>query len=396
MTDPVDPVELLRKLIRCESITPQQAGALDLLQEILSSAGFATERMPSGEVDNLWALCGEKPHLIFAGHVDVVPPGDLSQWQSPPFEPSLRGGFLYGRGAADMKSGVAAMTAAAVRAAKENRANGLALLFTSDEEGPAKEGTAHVVRVLKERGIKAQRCIVGEPTCENEFGDAIKIARRGSLSASITVAGKQAHAAYPHRGENPVPAFISALNELCETFGINEKAPADNGNAAGKNKTPEFPPRTFQIVKLQSGVAENVIPPFARATINFRYPPGDSTQTIIAETEKALQKTAAGKYKCEWRNTAVPFSTDPSAPLVKALRETIMEVAKPKTPPRASAGGGASDGRFLREICKELAEFGVMNEGIHEPNERVRPQDVAMLAEIYHQITRRFLPPTSG
>ncbi|MGI9337413.1 MAG: M20/M25/M40 family metallo-hydrolase, partial [Gammaproteobacteria bacterium] len=213
------PTDLLRALINCKSVTPKQAGALDILQHKLAAAGFAVERMPSGEVDNLWAHYkngddgGDMPKLLFAGHVDVVPPGDIDKWQSAPFIAEERDGFIYGRGAADMKSAVAAMTIAAMRAAAGGYAGGLALLFTSDEEGAATQGTAHVVRKLQERGIRIKRCIVGEPTCEHYFGDTIKTGRRGSLSADINISGIQCHAAYPHRGDNPIPMLIAALAE---------------------------------------------------------------------------------------------------------------------------------------------------------------------------------------
>ena len=381
MTANKSSLQLLRELIACKSVTPQQAGALDLLQGKLAAAGFSVERMPSGEVDNLWAQYGDTPRLLFAGHVDVVPPGDLSKWQTDPFVAEERDGFIHGRGAVDMKSGVAAMTVAALRAAEEQCAEGLALLFTSDEEGDATEGTAHVVRELQKRKVQIDRCIVGEPTCENNFGDYIKTGRRGSLSADITITGKQAHAAYPHRGENPVPPLMCALIEAGKNF----------NSESSKHAGGQFPPTTFQIVKLQSGVAENVIPPQARATINFRYAPDDAPAQLQKTIEETLQKHAPQKWQCQWRHGAVPFVTDKNAPLITELKKIITAVASPPSPPQTSTGGGSSDGRFLREICAELAEFGPINAGIHEVNEKVQAAHIPQLTEIYFRLARHFL-----
>ena len=350
-----------------------------MLHEKLAAAGFEVERMPRGEVDNLWAQFGDVPKLLFAGHVDVVPPGDVNQWQSDPFCAVECDGFIVGRGAADMKSGVAAMTAAALRAVANDYADGLALLFTSDEEGAALDGTAHVVRQLQKRGVRIKRCIVGEPTCEKHFGDRIKTGRRGSLTADITITGVQCHAAYPQRGKNPIPILNAVLAECIEAFGSF----ADGGG--------QFQPTTFQIVKLQSGIADNVIPPMARAVVNFRYAPQTTAEQLQNSMQRILQNHAPEKWQCQWQHSAAPFVTAEDAPLIKALAKIINDIAAPPQMPQTSTGGGTSDGRFLRHICDELAEFGPLNTSIHEVNEKVKSADVRLLTDIYTATAKHFL-----
>lgn len=383
------PLSLLRALINCESITPKSAGALDIIGGMLNDAGFVVEKMPSGEVDNLWAYYkSEKggddamPKLLFAGHVDVVPPGDIDKWQSHPFAAEERDGYLFGRGAADMKSGVAAMVIAALRAAAGGYANGLALLLTSDEEGAATEGTAYVVKKLQERGVMIKRCIIGEPTCERYFGDIIKTGRRGSLTAEITIRGVQCHLAYPHRGENPIPSMLSALTQCQERF--DNFADGDN----------QFPPTSFQIARIQSGIADNVIPPKARAVINFRYAPKTAHTKLQSATEEILQKHAPDKWQCQWHHGAKPFFTNKDAPLISALQTIIQKTAAIEKPPKTSTAGGTSDGRFLHEICEELAEFGVINTTIHKINESVKTKDIHLLTDIYTRAAQHFLAKT--
>ena len=373
-----EPVALLKRLIACPSLTPEQAGALDVAQDMLTAAGFSVQRLPMGEVDNLWATDGAPPRLVFAGHIDVVPPGDMAAWQSDPFVATERDGFIYGRGAADMKSGVAAMLCAAVRIRQKSGAGGVALLLTSDEEGTALHGTQHVVKWWQQNGGGIiDYGIVGEPTCESVFGDAIKIGRRGSLTATITAHGRQTHAAYPHRGDNPNHRLLPALSEMLRRW----PPIADSGG--------DFPPTSLQVVELQSGVgAHNVIPATAAAVINFRYAPTDDAAILRQEVESCL-RLAGGEWECEWQHGAMPFSTAADGELAPALQESISQCTAQRA--KFSTGGGTSDGRFLRAICRELVEFGPLNETIHAPNERVSIDEVKLLTDIYEDTARQLL-----
>ncbi len=382
-----DAVLLLRQLINCKSVTPEHGGALDLAENFLRDAGFSAQRLPAGGVDNLWAADGESPALLLAGHVDVVPPGDLAQWESPPFEAEERGGFIYGRGAADMKSGVAALLCAA----RELRGRGVAVLLTSDEEGAAIHGTRHVAEWRKQNGgAQIPFALLGEPTCEKEFGDTIKIGRRGSLTARITVRGKQTHAAYPHKGDNPIHRLAAALPEILHRAAAAAKL-GENAAGAGEKTGGEadFPPLTAQIVMLKSGVADNVIPPAAAATVNFRYAPPDTPALLRPLVEEPLQNAASGQWECEWIHGAAPFLTPRGGALAGALQDAIFAVCGRRA--AFSTGGGTSDGRFLREICGEIAEFGVINETMHAPNERAECDSVRKLAEIYRRAGMQLL-----
>lgn len=377
--------ELLKRLIACRSVTPHQDGALDLAEEMLRAAGFLTQRLPAGNVDNLWAADNNSPSLLFAGHVDVVPPGDLTAWRGDPFVAEERGGYIYGRGAADMKSGVAAMLVAA-RNLRRDGIGGVAVLLTSDEEGDAVHGTQHVAQWRRQNSsAKIPFVIIGEPTCETEFGDAIKIGRRGSLTARIIVRGVQAHAAYPQKGDNPIHRLQIALSAILRR--------AAELRAAADDKTiPEqeaaFPPLGVQIVKIEGGIAENVIPSAASATINFRCARRSDSDLLRRAVETALQNAAADRWECEWRGGAAPFFSPPGA-LVAALRESIFAVCGRHA--ALSAAGGTSDGRFLREIADEIAEFGVVGETMHAANERVASDSAPMLAQVYEMTARRLL-----
>ena len=368
-------VALLKKLIACRSITPAQDGAMDLADEILTSAGYSTQRLPAGGVDNLWATNSDSPKLLFAGHVDVVPPGDLELWKSEPFTAEERDGFVYGRGAADMKSGVAVMIHVACQL---RDVPGIAMLLTSDEEGPATHGTQYVVKWLKDKGVTIPYALVGEPTGESEFGDTIKIGRRGSFTARITVRGQQGHIAYPHRTDNPIPKLMNALSEILRQ---NEK------NA--DKKSDDFPPTGAQVALINAGVAENVVPANATATLNFRYSPEDTPETLRQMTESCLENAAAGMWKCEWFHSASPYRTPGDGLLVRALQDGISAVCGRQA--NLSAAGGVSDGRFLRDICDEVAEFGVANESMHAPNERVSCDEVRMLTDIFERVARQLL-----
>ena len=372
-----DACALLKQLINCKSVTPEQGGALDLAEEFLRGAGFAVRRLPAGNVDNLWAEDGGGARLLFAGHVDVVPPGDLALWDSPPFAASERGGFIYGRGAADMKSGVAAILRAAANLRRRG-VGGVTVLLTSDEEGPALHGTRHVAAWLQKNGApKIPYAVLGEPTCEAEFGDTIKIGRRGSLTARIAVLGKQTHAAYPHLGDNPVHRLCRAAPEI-----LRRAAELSEENGGG-----DFPPLGAQFVRLESGVADNVIPSQARATLNFRYAPSTPPEILRRMTEECLENAAPGQWTCEWTEGAAPFLTQKDGVLVRTLRDAVFAVCGKRA--ALSTGGGTSDGRFLRAVCEEIAEFGVQNGTMHAPNERAEAQSVRQLAEIYELLAEK-------
>ena len=376
-----DPAALLKQLINCKSVTPEQGGALDLAEAVLCGAGFSARRLPAGGVDNLWAADDKPPRLLFAGHVDVVPPGDLDLWESPPFCAEERGGFIYGRGAADMKSGVAALLCAACNL-RRNGFSGIAVLLTSDEEGEALFGTRHAVEWLRQNGgATIAYGVLGEPTCGTVFGDAIKIGRRGSLTARVAVRGKQTHAAYPTPDGNPIHPLCAALPEI-----LRRTAPG------GEN--PDFPPTGAQIVMLNSGVADNVIPAAAHATVNFRYAPPDSPAELRRVVEECLQNAAPGKWECQWIHGAEPFLTRRDGALVGALQDAIFAVCGRRA--ELSTAGGTSDGRFLREICGEIAEFGVVNDTMHAPNERAETESVRKLAKIYELAAQKLLAPANN
>ena len=369
--------EMLAALVNCESVTPSGGGSLDLVGDFLRAAGFEVMRLPRGEVDNLFAYCGGRVELLFAGHTDVVPPGDLAQWATPPFVASERDGYLFGRGAADMKSGVAAMTVAAARAA----ADGVGVFLTTDEEGPAVDGTRHFVEWWRRQGRGQIRyCIVGEPTCERRFGDAIKIGRRGSLTARVTVVGRQTHVAYPHQGDNPAHRLVAALERIGRRWRANEARAA-----AGEIVT------TYQLVELRGGVgADNVTPPSVYAVFNFRYAAEDSEADLKAFVGGVLDEAAGGQWECEWEGGAAPFLMSADGELVRVLREAIGAETGGVVPD-CNARGGTSDGRFLKDICGQTVEFGVLNETIHAPNERVRIADVESLARIYEAVIARLV-----
>lgn len=362
-------LELTQELISRASVTPADEGCQELMGQRLAKAGFQVEKLRYGNVDNLWAHRGTQgPLLCFAGHTDVVPTGPLEEWRSDPFKPAIRDGLLYGRGAADMKSGLAAMITATESfvAERPDHPGRIAFLITSDEEGPSVDGTKRVVETLKERGQRIDYCIVGEPSSEKQIGDTIKIGRRGSLSGRLTVHGIQGHIAYPQFAENPVHSFAPALAELASRVW-------DAGNE-------HFQPTTFQISNMNAGTgAPNVIPGELKARFNLRFSP---VQTIEAlkDTVEGILKRHGVKYTLEWYVSGEPFYT-PAGALSEAVCAAIRSVAG--LTPTLSTGGGTSDGRFIAPLGAQVVELGVINASIHKINECVKVSDIDALHAMY-------------
>ena len=370
-------MQLLRELIRRPSITPQDAGCLGVIAARQQTAGFTCEPMHFGEVSNLWARRGASaPLLCFAGHTDVVPPGAMENWNSDPFEPELRDGRLYGRGAADMKSGLAAMVTAALQfvAAHPQHRGSIAFLLTSDEEGRARDGTKRVVEVLSRRNESIDWCVLGEPSSRERLGDTIRIGRRGSLSAAVTVRGVEGHVAYPDQVDNPIRRFAPVLKELHDTVW-------DEGNEY-------FPPTSFQVVSIASDAgAPNVTPGELKARFNFRYSTAWTCDTLKQKVEKIF---AAHDINCtlNWHLSGAPFLTG-AGPLTEAVVQAVYEQAGSR--PELSTGGGTSDGRFISPAGAAVVELGPVNASIHKPDENVRVADVAALRAMYQRIMELLL-----
>ena len=370
-------LKLLTELITRPSITPDDMGCQQLLIERLTAIGFQCETLVFEEVTNLWARRGKSaPLLAFAGHTDVVPTGPLSEWNSDPFKPEIRDGLLYGRGAADMKSGIAAMVTACERfvQAHPDHNGSIALLITSDEEGPALNGTVKVIEALEARGEKIDWALVGEPSSSNQLGDVIKNGRRGSLGAALTVKGIQGHVAYPHLADNPVHRVMPALTELCELEW-------DQGNEF-------FPATTLQISNINAGTGvHNVIPGQIEVHFNLRYSTELDHQQIIDTCEKTLQKHGLD-YDIEWDHAGLPFLTAEGA-LVEAAQHSIKTVTGLDT--ELSTAGGTSDGRFIAPTGSQVLELGPVNKSIHQINEHIRVSDLHPLSEIYQGILEKLL-----
>jgi succinyl-diaminopimelate desuccinylase len=364
-------LDLARRLIACRSLTPDDGGALDLVMGRLAPVGFRCERIDRGAVRNLWARRGEgTPLVCLAGHVDVVPPGPVEQWGSDPFSPTERDGYLYGRGAADMKTSVAAMVTAAERfvAAVPRHRGSLAVLLTADEEGDALDGTAAVVDRLRERGETIDACIVGEPTSVARLGDTMKNGRRGSVSGRLLVKGMQCHIAYPERGSNPIHTALPALAELAAVEW-------DRGNEF-------FQPTRFQISNVHAGTgAINVIPGTLEVLFNLRYSPESSAEGIKARVGATLDRHGLA-YDLSWGPVAHPFLTGKGR-LVDALSGAIASVTG--AAPALSTSGGTSDGRFLAGFAREVVEFGPASDGMHGIDERVKLADIGPLSVIYER-----------
>jgi len=379
-------LRLTEQLISCRSVTPADGGTLALLAERLGAAGFACERLddgpPDARVGNLFAVHGGAtpgPTVVLLGHVDVVPPGPLSAWQSDPFVPTHRGGRLYGRGAADMKTAVAAMTVAAERFVAEapQHAGRVALLFTSDEEGPSLHGVRHVVEVLAARGERLDACIVGEPTSVRRLGDMIKNGRRGTLSGRLVVKGVQGHVAYPQLARNPVHELAPALAELAATCW-------DEGNE-------HFPATTWQVSNLNAGTgALNVIPGSLVCEFNFRYSTESTTEGLKRRVLEILERHRV-EHEIAWTHGGDPFLTRPGA-LSQALTAAIAAECD-GLEPELSTTGGTSDGRFIARICPQVVEFGVVNASIHQVDEWVEVASIEPLARIYRRTLATLLAP---
>ena len=364
-------LELTQELIARQSVSPADGGCQGLMIERLQALGFEVESLRFGPVDNFWAKRGSGgPVFCFAGHTDVVPSGPVDEWHSDPFTPVVKDGVLYGRGAADMKSGLAAMLTASeefVRKHPKHRGT-IAFLITSDEEGPSVDGTRRVVEVLRERQERIDWCLVGEPSSEFTLGDTIKIGRRGSLSGRLTVHGVQGHIAYPQSADNPVHALAPALAELtARTW--------DQGNE-------HFQPTTFQVSNISAGTgAPNVIPGELRARFNLRFSTVQTVEGLKAQVEEILNRHRV-KYTLEWFISGQPFITEAGA-LSQAVRRAIQEQLN--VVPKLSTGGGTSDGRFIAPMGAQVIELGVINESIHKVNESVKIADIDKLHAVYQR-----------
>ncbi|WP_374479581.1 succinyl-diaminopimelate desuccinylase [Zoogloea sp.] len=368
---------LTRELIARPSVTPQDSGCLELIAARLAPLGFVCERIDGGGVSNLWARRGtQSPLVVFAGHTDVVPTGPLADWHSDPFVPTERDGFLYGRGAADMKSSLAAFVTAieAFVAAHPEHAGSIALLLTSDEEGDATHGTTLVVETLRARGEKLDFCIVGEPTSVDTIGDTIKNGRRGSLSGKLTVKGVQGHIAYPHLAKNPIHLAAPALAELASVTW-------DEGNEY-------FPPTSWQMSNIKAGTgATNVIPGTLEVLFNFRFATVHTADDLKSKVHAILDRHGLD-YDLTWTLGGKPFLT-PRGSLVTALSGAIRDTVGLET--ELSTTGGTSDGRFIADICPQVVEFGPVNATIHKLNECIAVDAIEPLSAIYRRTLENLL-----
>ncbi len=368
-----DVLKLATDLIARRSVTPDDAGCQAMLAARMERLGFRIEWMHFGEVTNLWARRGTHgPLICLAGHTDVVPPGPETAWTSPPFAPTVRDGMLYGRGAADMKGGVAALVVAAERFVQRHpdHEGSIAFLLTSDEEGVAVDGTVKVIEALERRGEKIDYAIVGEPSSRAVLGDEFKIGRRGSLTGNLTVQGVQGHVAYPHLADNPVHRAAPALAELAATIW-------DEGNA-------HFPPTSFQIANIHAGTgANNVIPGELFVQFNFRFNTEWTAESLQARVDEILQRHGIS-YTIDWNLSGLPFLTRPDGRLVEAVHEAIRDVLGVET--IASTSGGTSDARFIAPTGAEVIELGPLNATIHKVNECVAVNDLDRLATVYERM----------
>ena len=370
-------LELTQQLIARRSVSPEDAGCLELVIAELKPLGFECEIIAMNGVTNLWARRGRAAPLVcFAGHTDVVPTGPLENWGIDPFTPTIRDGVLYGRGASDMKTSIAAFVVAIREFVKANpdHAGSLAVMFTSDEEGPATDGTVRVVETLARRGEKPDYCIVGEPTSVKQIGDMIKNGRRGSLTGILTVNGVQGHVAYPHMARNPIHEVAAAIAELAGTEW-------DRGNEY-------FPPTTWQISNFNAGTGvNNVIPGSARVQFNFRFSTASTVESLQTRVHGILDKHDV-HYDLEWRQDGRPFLTA-RGDLVDVVTQAIKEVTGVDT--ELSTTGGTSDGRFIADICPQVIEFGPTNATIHKVNECLPVAEIESLQQVYRRVLELLL-----
>ncbi len=370
-------LELAIELLKRPSVTPEDAGCQQIICRRLQPLGFDCETLPFGEVTNLWARRGDSgPVFAFAGHTDVVPTGPLEDWDSPPFEPQIRDGMLYARGAADMKSSIACFIVACEEFLAEHpdHRGSIAFLITSDEEGPARNGTVKVVETLQARGEKIDWCLVGEPSSTEVLGDVVKNGRRGSLGARLVIEGTQGHVAYPHLADNPVHRAAPFLAELVAVEW-------DSGNEF-------FPPTTLQISNIHAGTgATNVIPGELVVDFNLRFSTVQTPEGLQQQIEAMLKKHGLA-YRIDWNLSGLPFITE-TGPLLEAARRAIRDVQGIET--EMSTAGGTSDGRFIAPTGTQVLELGPVNESIHKINEHVRVADLEALTRIYRKMLENLL-----
>ncbi len=379
------PLEIARQLIRCPSVTPREGGALDLLQNLLAGAGFTCHRLPfsdedTPDVDNLFARLGTgSPHLCFAGHTDVVPPGDEADWTHPPFAAEVADGWLFGRGSADMKGNIACFVAAVldILAERENAPPGsISFLITGDEEGPAINGTKKVLEWMAANGHTPDHCLVGEPSCSQWVGDTIRVGRRGSLSGHIQVTGVQGHTAYPHLANNPVPGMLGVLNAFLAE-------PLDDG-------APDFSPSDMQIATIDTGnPATNVIPARLSASFNIRFNTNhtaDRLMEILTGKAKLALEGSGLTHQINFLPASHCFITEPG-PLTDHMIGAVHD--ETGRTPEMSTGGGTSDARFVKDYCPVI-EFGLVNETVHRVDERIEVADLEVLTRIYRAFVERY------
>lgn len=366
-------IQLAQQLLQIDSVTPDDKGCQQLISDYLKPLGFDIEHMPFGDVSNLWARKGTKgPFIVFAGHTDVVPTGPENEWLYPPFSAQIDGDMLYARGAADMKSSIACFMVASKRFIEEypGHAGSIGYLITSDEEGPAVDGTVKVIEALEARHEKFDYCLVGEPSSDQKLGDSIKNGRRGSLSGTLTVHGIQGHIAYPELAENPIHTLAPALEQLVHVQW-------DHGNEY-------FPPTSFQVSNINGGTgATNVIPGHVVVQFNFRFSTEHTPETL-KESVHAILDHHNLNYDLEWTLSGLPFITPAEGELIQAVKQATQTVMGYE--PKLSTGGGTSDGRFIATTGAQVIELGPLNATIHKVNECVSVTDLNHLTEIYYQV----------
>ena len=386
-----DSLSLAQALIRCPSVTPEEGGALDYLESLLGPAGFTCHRLPfsdrdTPDVDNLFARIGaQAPHLCFAGHTDVVPAGEAEAWAHPPFAGDVEGGVLFGRGAVDMKGGIACFAAAALQVVKETGGTlpgSLSFLITGDEEGPAINGTTKVLEWMDQNGHRPDHCLVGEPSCPDSLGDEIKIGRRGSLNGTLTVQGTAGHVAYQQLANNPVPGLMATLQ-------VFTAEPLDQGSV-------HFAPSNLEVTSIETGnKAVNVIPARVSARFNIRFNDKHSTESLKdllrGQAQHALEDTGLD-HDLTFSSSGDSFLTEPGS-LIELMVASVKEITG--NMPEFSTGGGTSDARFIKDYCPVI-EFGHVNQTIHQTNERVAVRDLEALTAIYKDFIRRYFAAFSA